>query len=128
MSSIQSHIAIASRDPITLSKFYLFAINGEPQPGLNQDHCRILCKNGVCIDIYRPAKNRPWPDKGRAVALCLQKEPSIDPLISIDEWAKRLISRGATFVEEPEVQLFGAESWLTDPEGNYFLIFVPNVS
>jgi hypothetical protein len=47
------------------------------------------------------------------------------PLPTIEKWVGVLISRDAKLAQEPTVEPFGAEAWMTDPEGNYFLIYVP---
>ncbi len=125
MCSIQPSLLIASHHPQKLSKFYAFATCGELQPGINNDHYLIIHRTGMNIQIYRPSLGRPWPKRGKAAALCLQQKSSINPLLSVNEWVERLISRGAGVVERPRLELFGAESWMIDPEGNYFVIFVP---
>ena len=48
------------------------------------------------------------------------------PLLVIGDWLNCLISKGAFIVEQPIIEAFGAEAWMTDPEGNYLLVVVPN--
>ena len=125
MSSLQVSLVIASKKPKKLSEFYAFATNGYVKPGFDEDHYLIINPSGLKIQVYRPSQRKPLPDKGRASSLCLQHAPSIKPLSIISEWATSLIKRGATVFEQPKLESFGAESWLIDPEGNYFLIVVP---
>ena len=127
MSPIHLSVVIASSHPQKLSEFYAFATNGDLLPGISSDHYVISHPNGLSIQIYRPSKNRSWPDRGRSSALCLQETPSENPIFLISKWATSLISKGASIVEQPTLEVFGAESWLIDPEGNYFLIFVPKI-
>ena len=125
MSSIQLSLALASRDPQKLSEFYAFATNGDLQSGMNSNHFLIAHSNGFLIQIFCPAKKSSWSNRGRTAALCLQQAPSLNPLLTIGEWVDTLMSRGAVVVDHPKLESFGAEAWLTDPDGNYFLIFVP---
>ncbi|WP_320667896.1 VOC family protein [Prochlorococcus sp. MIT 1307] len=125
MSSIQLSVVIASREPQKLSEFYAFATNGDLRQGITNDHYLIDHQNCLSIQIYRPSDTQAWPKGGRASALCFQRTPSAEPLSSINEWIGSLVLKGAEVVEKPKLQSFGAESWLIDPEGNYFLIYVP---
>ncbi len=126
MSSIQISLVVASKHPRKLSEFYAFATNGELLPGENDQHWRVVQRNGISLHFYKPVTNRPWPNRGRAASLCLEKAASVEPLWAVNQWIESLVSRGATVDQQPKVELFGAESWMTDPEGNNFLIFVPS--
>ena len=125
MSSLKVSLVIASMKPEKLSEFYAFATNGDIKPGFNEDHYLIIHPCGLNIQVYRPSERRTLSEKGRASSLCLQQAPSDKPISAISEWVKNLISRGAVVFEQPKLESFGAESWLIDPEGNYFLIVVP---
>ncbi len=125
MSSISLSLAIASNHPIKLAEFYAFATNGQLELGENKYHCKVILRDGLMIHLYKPSRNEPIPNKGRALSLCLQQEASIQPLITIKEWAGLLASGGAELAKEPTLETFGAEAWMTDPEGNDFLICVP---
>ena len=127
MTSIHLGLAIASNQPHKLSEFYAFATNGELCPGENEEHWRVTHENGMSVHLYKPSKNRPLPSSGSSAILCLSKGPTQDPLLSIREWLATLVSVGAIVDQQPRVESFGAESWLKDPEGNYFLIFVPSL-
>ena len=125
MSSPQLSLVIASRNPKKLSEFYAFATNGDVTPGFNEDHYLVIHPCGLNLQVYRPSKRNLLREKGRALSLCLQQAPSSNPMSTISEWVTSLISRGAAVFEQPKLELFGAESWLIDPERNYFLIVVP---
>ncbi len=126
MSSIQVGLAIASKKPRKLSEFYVFATEGDLLSGFNQDHFLVVNCNGMTIEVYRPSEKEFWSDLGRASALCLKQEPSSQPLLSLNHWASSLIAKGANLISHPKIESFGVEAWMTDPEGNYFLIFIPN--
>ncbi len=125
MSSIYLSWVIASRNPQKLSEFYAFATKGDLRDGVNKNHFLVVRDDGLNIQVYKPAEKRSWPKPGRRTALCLQQVPSSEPLFSAREWTQSLVVKGAVVVEEPKLEFFGAESWMKDPEGNYFLILVP---
>ena len=118
-------MAIASAHPEKLAEFYAFATNGKLKPGKNQNHWEVVVGGGLKIHLYKPSQKKPTLKKGRVVSLCLEKEPSQKPLSIINEWAEILVCRGAKIAQEPKVEPFGTEVWMTDPEENDFLIFVP---
>ena len=125
---IQISLVIASEQPQKLSEFYAFATNGDLQQGKNKDHYLITHHNGMNIQVYRPSEKESFPNRSRMTALCLQQSPSLDPLLTINEWSSILASMGASICDDPRLESFGAESWMIDPEGNHFLIFVPKFS
>ena len=125
MSEIEVSWVIASERPKELAEFYAFVINGEIREGKNNQHFLIVDPTGLKIHIYRPSEKCTWQKMGHASSICMATKPSLDPLSEIEEWSSRLISNGATVVEGPRVESFGAESWIADPEGNYFLILAP---
>jgi len=125
MSSIEISLAIASKNPRRISEFYVFAIDGELFTGLNEDHFLVVNCNGMTIQVYKPSEKLFWSTRGRTSALCLKQDPSSHPLFSLNQWVESLTSKGANLVSEPTIESFGVEAWMTDPEGNYFLILVP---
>ena len=127
MSSIRLSLAIYSVNPKKLAEFYAFATNGKLKPGKNQKHWEVVVGGGLKIHLYKPSQNEPTLKKGRVVSLCLEKEPSQKPLSIINEWAEILVCQGAKISLEPKVEPFGTEAWMTDPEENDFLIFVPTI-
>ena len=127
MSAIEFSLVIASQEPQKLSEFYAFATNGDLLPGSNDFQYWIVLSSGLKIKIYRPSQKLSFLYRGRSTALCLEQPPTTHPLLSVREWATTLIPRGASLVEDPKLESFGAESWMTDPEGNYFLLLVPKI-
>ena len=125
MSFINLSLAVASAHPEKLAEFYAFATNGKLVRGQNQQHWKVSLGDGLMIHLYKPSQKDPIPIKGRAMALCLEQQASMTPLPTIEKWVGVLISRDAKLAQEPTVEPFGAEAWMTDPEGNYFLIYVP---
>ncbi len=118
-------LVIASPNPTRLAEFYSYALNVKAQVGSDENHYVIHQSNGKRIQIYKPSQDYLFTEAGRRVSFCLTASPSRNPLSSIEKWSLMLIARGATSLEEPSVQTFGAETWLADPEGNEFLILVP---
>lgn len=47
-----------------------------------------------------------------------------DPLAVLTAWVEAATRQGATLVEPPRREAFGAEAWLLDPEGNRLLLLV----
>ncbi len=43
----------------------------------------------------------------------------------INNWIDELLSMGAQLLEGPILDFFGAEAWISDIDGNIFLILVP---
>ncbi len=127
MPSVEISLVIASMHPEKLSEFYLFATKGALKSGVNKDHYLIFDTRGVILQIYRPSSKCSVPIKGNSSSLCLQQKPSENPVLTLREWSESLVMRGARIVEEPRFETFGVESWLHDPEGNTFLLFVPSL-
>ena len=126
MSFIKLGLAIASPHPKKLAEFYALATNGKLVLGTNQQHWTVELWHGLTIHLYKPSQNEPIPEKGRAMSICLEQEASISPSSTIKEWVRVLIACGAKLIKEPTLQAFGVEAWMSDPEGNDFLIFVPS--
>ena len=116
---------IPAKSPIRLAGFYSFVIGEEIQPGFNQDHLLICHPNGSTIQIYRPSGELSFPLTQNSMGLCFQGEPSTTPLNALEEWVGELLSKGAKIISSTSLQSFGAEAWLSDPEGNCFLLLVP---
>ncbi len=125
MSQIELNFVLASNEPYQLSKFYEVALSAELKPGFNDQHFWITHPNGTKIQIYRSSLSRPFPLRGRNLAMCLVGQASLDPLSNLEDWVQRLVSMGATVVESCRLESFGAEVWMADPEGNEFLLLLP---
>ncbi len=118
-------LVIASAKPKELAEFYSFALDAEVRKGVSESHWVIFHPMGTEIQFYRPSDNRPWPKKGRVLAICLKGEPSLEPIKEINKWLLRLIVKGGSVVGQPKAYSFGAEAWILDPEKNQFLLLVP---
>ena len=125
MSKIKTSWIIACNDPEKLSDFYGFALHASPQKGLNDDHWIVTTPDFLRIQFYRVSTKLPSPIGGRRSTLCIERRSLNDPLVDIEKWTAELISYGAVSHVVPIIRSFGVESWLQDPEGNDFLIFVP---
>ena len=122
-----SHLSfvIASKFPRQLAEFYALLTDSDCQNGFSSHDYFVVHAASFRIHIYNPSSVNPFPERGRVITLCLNSEPNSDPMRFLEEWLRILISRGASLVERPADQFFGAEAWMQDPEGNNFLVFVP---
>ncbi len=125
MSLLKVSWVIASEHPEKLAMFYSFVIDGEINPRLSNASYCLVQRGNIQIQIYLPSKNRQLLPKGGSTAVCFQKPPSANPLLTLSRWGALLLDQGASFVEAPLAQSFGAEAWLSDPDGNLFIAFVP---
>ncbi len=119
------NFVLASRDPKGLAEFYSLALDAKRKSGANNDIWFVVKDKGMKLQIYRPSQSKSYPTIGKNFALCIQGCSSEEPLGSIREMSLDLISIGATVAEEAKLELFGAELWMRDPEGNNFLLYVP---
>ena len=118
---------LASQKPERLAEFYAFVLDAEIKRGLNFHHYWVLAQSGVKIQIYLPSRNCLRAMKGRSFSLCLTARASNDPISTIGELSSQIILKGASVLEEPRKESFGAEMWISDPDKNDFLILVPNL-
>ena len=125
MAATQISWVLAAHDPESLSCFYGSLLGQTPRLGLSIHHWLVAIAEGIDLQIYRPSSKRPFPTRGRALALCLRRQASPDPLPSLEQDLKQALSFGATVIDPPRVEFFGAEVWITDPEGNAVLLMVP---
>jgi len=125
MTAITTTWVLAAQDPANLARFYGALLGVEPITGLSSQHWRIPLPAGDELEIYRPSRHRPFPDRGRALAPCLRQSARPDPLEVLQEWVNEAVASGAVVVEPPRREVFGAECWLNDPEGNAVLLLVP---
>ncbi len=125
MFNLQVKVVIAAKNPKQLADFYARVINGEVIIGEKGVHYCVLNESGTQIQLYRPSRNFENQPKSKALSFCIESKQSEEPLREIDNWLKKMISYGAIEIEKPSMKNFGAEVWLKDPDGNYFLIVVP---
>ena len=126
MEEIATSFLIASTNPRKLSEFYALVCNENVSNGLNSNHYLIIYRENLKIHFYKASmKHQGFYEGPSSVALCFQKESSLEPLLKLKEWCKELFSLGAEVLVEPKNEFFGAEAWMQDPEGNSFLLLVP---
>ena len=125
MTAITTTWVLAAQDPANLARFYSVLLGVEPIPGFSTQHWRVPLSAGGELEIYRPSRHRPFPDRGRALAPCLRQIARDEPLVVLMRWVTAAVASGAVVVEPPRQEAFGAESWLNDPEGNAVLLLVP---
>ena len=125
MEPITLNWVLAAKEPEHLARFYASLLELKASRGLSSHHWRLMIPGGTTLEIYRPSRHRPFPDRGRALAPCLRHSPHQDPLATLLEWLARAQDLGAVVEEEARLESFGAEAWLNDPEGNALLLLVP---
>ncbi|WP_320664305.1 VOC family protein [Prochlorococcus sp. MIT 1223] len=129
MTKLEASVVIAAREPKALADFYAKVNKVDIVDGIEPDHYLVSINDGsLYIQFYRPSRTRDFPEKGRSTSICFQSKAVSQPLIYIANWSSDLEKLGATLVEPPINKSFGAEAWMTDPEGNKFLILVPLLS
>ncbi|MAR06712.1 MAG: glyoxalase/bleomycin resistance/dioxygenase family protein [Cyanobium sp. NAT70] len=116
---------MASHQPSRLASFYAELLGVQASEGLNQWHWLIPLAEGISMEIYRPSRSRPFPERGRCLAPCLRLQASGEPLLLLQSMIPDLLNRGASVLEPPRQERFGAETWIHDPEGNAVLLVVP---
>jgi hypothetical protein len=118
-------IVLAADDPAALARFYGALLAAAPQPGLSSSHWRLPWPAGGLLEFYAPASLRPQPRLQGRLALCLQRHAAgPDPIEELGGWVAATLALGATPLEPPRQEHFGAEAWLLDPEGNRLLLLI----
>jgi predicted enzyme related to lactoylglutathione lyase len=123
--AISGSIVLAADDPAALAQFYGELLQVEPQRGLSTSHWRVRWPAGGWLEIYAPSRSRPQPRQRGRLALCLQqKVESTDTAALLNSWIEAALGLGASLLDPPRQEPFGAEAWLLDPEGNRLLLLV----
>ena len=118
-------IVLAADDPAALARFYGALVHVEPQPGLSSTHWRVAWPAGGWLEVYAPSRSRPQPQQQGRLALCLQRPAERKGALPVlHSWITTALDLGATVVDSPRQEPFGAEAWLHDPEGNRLLLLV----
>jgi len=120
----KANIVIASNLPKRLAVFYSCVFENDFKVGVSPEHFVIEINQVTTIHIYKPSKKRDFPARGKTVSICVEKISLIDPITELRDFVQILISIGASIIENPRLEKFGAEAWLADPEGNEFLVLV----
>jgi hypothetical protein len=116
---------LAADDPAALARFYGALLHVEPLPGLSSTHWRVPWPAGGWLEVYAPSRSRPHPRQPGRLAQCLQrKADATGTLPVLHDWIATALELGASVVDPPRQEPFGAEAWLLDPEGNRLLLLV----
>ena len=118
---------IASDNPQKLSLFYASLLKAEICEGLSANHWLVSTEKGLKINIYKPSRKHQQFVYGARLSICFEALSSLNPNKDIDEWIIKCLNLGAQISSGPFSESFGTEAWMIDPEGNYFLLFVPRV-
>lgn len=119
-------IVLAADDPARLACFYGALLKVEPHQGLSATHWRVSWPAGGFLELYAPSRRRPQPRQQGRLALSLQRQADGDrPAEVLKTWIDVALAQGASVLDPPRQESFGAEAWLLDPEGNRLLLLVP---
>ena len=123
--AVSGSIVLAADDPAALAQFYGALLGVAPQPGLSAAHWRVPWLAGGWLELYAPSRSRPQPRQQGRLALCLQRQADgSGPLAVLHGWITTALELGASPVDPPRQEPFGAEALLLDPEGNRMLLLV----
>jgi hypothetical protein len=123
--AITGAIVLAAEDPAALAAFYGALLAVVPQPGLSGSHWRVPWPPGGWLEIYAPSRSRHQPRQQGRLALCLQRPADGRGAVAVlNDWITTALETGASLLEPPRPEAFGAEAWLVDPEGNRLLLLV----
>tara|TARA_B100001939_G_C16718656_1_gene520237 strand:- start:298 stop:747 length:450 start_codon:yes stop_codon:yes gene_type:complete len=127
MKPISITWVLAAHAPEPLARFYALAFGTVAEQGFSRQHWRVPLADGGCLEIYRPSRSRPFPERGRTLAPCLRLSACEHPLELLEACLPELIASGARVQQPPRVEPFGAEAWLEDPEQNPLLVVAPSI-
>ena len=123
--AVSGSIVLAAEDPVALAQFYGALLGVEPQPGLSGTHWRVPWPAGGWLELYAPSRTRPQPRQRGRLALCLQQQADGSGALAVlQAWITTALELGASSLDSPRQEPFGAEAWLLDPEGNRLLLLV----
>ncbi len=126
MDFAQASILISSSEPLKLAKFYSLLIEANYSKGFSNNDFSIIAEKSLSIRIFKPSsKPLSHRNENPTLSFCFEKPSSTSPSSVIQDWIDYAISLGATLLNGPFLESFGAEAWLSDFEGNRFLLFVP---
>ncbi len=118
-------LVLAADDPAGLARFYGALLVTEPLQGLSATHWRVPLPAVGVLELYAPACGRPQPRQHGRLALCLQQRAhGADPAALLNTWIEAALALGASLLEPPRQEPFGAEACLLDSEGNRLLLLV----
>lgn len=116
---------LAADDPAGLARFYGALLEVQPLPGWNVSHWRVPWPAGGWLEVYGPSRQRPQPRQQGRLAVCVHRQAGGGEASSVlKDWIQEAFDLGASPLEPPRQEPFGAEAWLQDPEGNHLLLLV----
>ncbi|KGG12555.1 MULTISPECIES: glyoxalase/bleomycin resistance/dioxygenase family protein [Prochlorococcus] len=122
----ETSFLIASDHPLKLAQFYSLLLGTEIVQGLSNKHYLVIYKKICKLQIYTPSRDKHLTTRPQSsVSICFAKEPSSDSFSAIKKWIKEISKLGGKLSDGPFSESFGSEAWIADPQGNNFLIFVP---
>ena len=122
---VKASLVLAADEPAALARFYGDLLGVAPQPGVSGRHWRLPWPSGGWLELYAPSRSRPQPRQHGRLALCLQRQAEdAGALALLQAWITTALDLGATAMDPPRLEPFGAEAWLQDPEGNRLLLLV----
>lgn len=125
MAKVECAFVLAADDPAALAAFYGRLLGVEPQPGLSDRHWRLPWSADGVLELYAPSRSRPQPRREGRLAPCLRRQATAtDPMEVLTAWVAKATALGASPLDAPRRESFGAEAWLLDPEGNRLLLLV----
>ncbi|MFM7392845.1 MAG: VOC family protein [Cyanobium sp.] len=120
-----SSIVLAADDPAGLARFYGALLEVQPLPGWSERHWRVPWPAGGWLEVYAPSSKRPQPRQQGRLAVCVQRRAGgSDASAVLTDWISAALAVGASPLQPPRQESFGAEAWLLDPEGNRLLLLV----
>jgi hypothetical protein len=118
-------IVLAADEPAVLAHFYGAMLEVEPRAGLSASHWRLPWPAGGWLEVYGPSRSRPQARQHGRLALCVQRQADGTGIVAaLNDWITTALNLGASQLEAPRQESFGAEAWLLDPEGNRLLLLV----
>jgi hypothetical protein len=118
-------IALAADDPAGLARFHGALLEVQPLPGWSERHWRVPWPAGGWLEVHAPSRQRPQPRQQGRLAVCVQRRAGGATASAVLEaWISAASGLGASRLQPPRQESFGAEAWLLDPEGNRLLLLV----
>ena len=126
METSEPSILISSSEPEQLARFYNQLVKATLIKGITDKDVLLKTTQYVPITFFKPSTKRDSAnDFQPTFSLCFKKPSSKEPLLDLKAWINEVSRSGGKLFDGPHLEPFGAEAWMSDLEGNNFLIFVP---
>ena len=112
---IRCQLVLASDNPARLAAFYSTLCDSKATEAAGSGVWNLNLPTGGLLQIYRPSRLRPQPPSAARLALCLHCR-------DVQALGEQALALGARMDEPLRKEVFGAELWLQDPEGNRLLL------